>query len=68
MYGTMTTQMPKPERSGAWPQVADEDGEHAGPNTSQVDPRDDLGPEYKNKVAEIANDVAQARRVAEAGA
>ena len=62
-------QMTKPERSGAWPKVKPEEASGtvtAGP--LPADPRDLLGPEHRNNVADIANDVAQARRVAEAGA
>jgi hypothetical protein len=57
--------MAKPERSTAWPKV---EAEESFKTPATTDPRDELGPEHRNKVADIANDVAQARRVAEAGA
>jgi hypothetical protein len=59
--------MDKPERSGAWPKV------HKQAATPQkaahpIDLRDALGPDHRNILAEMAEDVARARRVAEAGA
>ncbi len=71
--------MAKPERSGAWPKPAKagekvvEPGKPASPAAPDnvvepVDPRRDLGAEHRNNLSNMAEDVAKARRVAEAGA
>ena len=71
--------MAKPERSGAWPKpakVGDNVVEPAKPTkpgeldhiVEPADPRRDLGAEHRNNLSNMANDVAKARRVAEAGA
>jgi len=68
--------MAKPERSAAWPKpakVGDKVGKPAKPADSEkgvepLDPRRELGAEHRNNLSNMAEDVAKARRVAEAGA
>ena len=68
--------MAKPERSGAWPKPAKVADKGVGPAKADdpdkvvepVDPRRDLGSEHRNNLSNMAEDVAKARRLAEAGA
>jgi len=68
--------MAKPERSGAWPKPAKVTEKVVEPtrqaqadkSVDSVDPRRELGAEHQNNLSSMAEDVAKARRVAEAGA